>query len=102
MAGKKSPAQAVKDAVHGICKEEAQEVATEAPAAVEPEIVNQDGIFLPKSVAKRIYDLYGKLKEADAHFKTCQATNFREYVRTVLDAPKISEAFESLKSEIKE
>lgn len=107
MAGRKSarpeePIEQVESVAVDIANaEEAVEHASDPKfTAVECDPIDHNYVTIPKAQAEKILDLFQKLKDADTHFKTCQSTNFREYVRSVLNAPKISGAFESLKEQI--
>ena len=99
MAAKKTAAPTVADVIGSVEKEAYSNVADTAPE-ISAQADEPKGVFLPLSVAEKIYEMYNSLDSADAHFHTCQSTNFREHVRSVLKAPKIVKAFQSLKSDI--
>lgn len=58
------------------------------------------GICLDVDDAKRLMELYTSLEAADAHYHTCQAQNFRQFVQSVYKASKVSAAYQRLKSQI--
>ena len=67
----------------------------------EPEVSAQppqtdEGIRIDTEDAKRLIELYTSLEVADAHYHTCQAQNFRQFVQSVYKAPKITSAYRKL------
>lgn len=58
-------------------------------------------ISLTIDEAKKILELYRNIESADAHYRTCQAQNFRAHVQSTYKAPNISAAFEALKASVK-
>lgn len=57
-------------------------------------------VTLPLEDAEQLYELFKAVQEADAHFHTCQAVNFRDFVKTVYRAQRVSAAFAGLKAQI--
>lgn len=68
--------------------------AVETPAPVTVPIPIED--------AEQIYELFKNVELADIHFHTCQSVNFRDHVKSVYKAPKVSAAFAGLKQEIEQ
>ena len=98
MAGRKSTEPKVADVIASIEKEAYDNAVAEAPVATaDAPGEAPKGVFLPLATAKRIYELYNSVEAADTHFHSCQSTNFREHVRSVIKAPKIDKAFADLK-----
>ena len=67
----------------------------------EPEVNTQplqmdEGIRIDVEDAKRLMELYTSLEAADAHYRTCQAQNFRQFVQLVYKAPKVNAAYQKL------
>ena len=52
--------------------------------------------------AEQLYELFKSVEAADSHFHACQSVNFRDYIKAVYKAPKVSEAFAALKQKIAE
>ena len=101
MAGRKSTEPKVADAIASIEKEAFDTAAAEAPVkTADAPVEAPKGVFLPLSMAEKLYELYNNVEAADTHFHTCQSTNFREHVRSVLKAPKIEKAYAELKAQI--
>lgn len=57
-------------------------------------------ISLSTEDAEQIYELFKSVEAADSHFHTCQSVNFRDYIKAVYKAPKVSAAFAGLKQKI--
>ena len=98
MAGKKAVhvEPSVADAIESV-EHEAFEASVGETYSVNGDPPEEPkGVFLPLTTAKRIYELYINVESADAHFHSCQSTNFREHVRSVIKAPKIEKAFADL------
>ncbi|MBR6982125.1 MAG: hypothetical protein IKH75_01105 [Ruminococcus sp.] len=96
MAAKKTAAPTVADVIGSVEKEAYSNVADTAPE-ISAQADEPKGVFLPLATAKKIYELYNSIEAADAHFHSCQSTNFREHVRSVIKAPKVNQAFADLK-----
>lgn len=50
--------------------------------------------------AIKMYSMYSSIKNAEGHFQSCQSTNFREHVKSVINAQNVVMAFERLNAEI--
>ena len=66
--------------------------AVEAPTPVT--------VSIPIEDAEQLYELFKGVEAADSHFHTCQSVNFRDHVKGVYKAPKVSAAFANLKQKI--
>lgn len=69
---------------------------------MEQEKAERSQIVLDLDDAKRLYELYHNVEAADAHFQTCQSTNFRQHIQSVYKAANIRAAFEKLETLISE
>lgn len=54
-------------------------------------------VSIPLEDAEQLYELFEGVEAADSHFHTCQSVNFRDYVKAVYKAAKVSAAFSDLK-----
>ncbi len=59
-------------------------------------------VSIPIEDAEQLYELFKNVELADIHFHTCQSVNFRDHVKAVYKAPKVSTAFAGLKQKIEQ
>lgn len=57
-------------------------------------------ITLSVQDAKRLYQLYENCEAADAIFKSCQSTQFRNHVKSAYTAANVAGAFQALRQSI--
>ena len=58
------------------------------------------GIALSESDARLILELFGSIKSADKHFKSCQSDAWRLFVSRNAAAPAVQGAFDHLQSAV--
>ena len=76
----------------------ANTTATAAASAVEMPVPATVSITVDD--AEQLYELFKGIEAADSHFHTCQSVNFRDHIKAVYKARKVSAAFEGLKQQI--
>lgn len=77
-------------------KKKTTEVSTAAVAADS----STDSITVSLDIAKMLYELFRNIESADAHFKTCQSSQFRQHMRSVYQSTNVFAAFEALRAGI--
>ena len=57
-------------------------------------------ITIPQDIAEKVLALYDNVASADAHYKRCQADNFRLHVKSVYQAAEMQQAFTALRQQM--
>ena len=65
------------------------------------EHVTHDELAVSKEMAETLYSLFANCEAADAHFKSCQASQFRSHIQGAYKAPNVQAAFRALEKLIR-
>ena len=62
----------------------------------EVHVMQKKSLIITKEMAEALLSLFTNCEAADAHFKGCQATQFRSHIQGTYKAPKVQAAFHAL------
>lgn len=77
-------------------------MAAKSTKTATPVQKQEPTIGIPVAQAEQLYSLYQNVAVADAHYKSCQAVQFRTHVTQTYTAKNIADAFLLLEQQIKE
>lgn len=64
-------------------------------------VTHKETVNITKEMAETLLSLFTNCEAADAHFKGCQATQFRSHIQGTYKAPKVQAAFRALEESIR-
>lgn len=64
----------------------------------DPALEVEPTVTIPLDHAVMLWTLYNHIEAADAHYRNCQCTQFREHIKSTYLAANVEAAYENLKS----